>query len=220
MKLVRPCADDLVMATPRWIALSAFGALLTAVLTSGLLWHGRGQTADPAQSAKTSVAAAPGTLRCPHRIPRGGSYATAWDTTVFFVTDVLMRKNPVCGYDLSSRKLRGALTRAQWANEESSLKTFTTRYPAVSVRDASDDPKAPEAVYVLSRTVREVIVSDGQGRVIAPMKVGLFAPDAGMAAYDVELVLEDGHWRVDRAIAVDLKMSEEPYVAKTSSGSG
>jgi hypothetical protein len=215
------------VATPRWIATWALAALLTAALTGGLLWReARPAVPTPTPTpAPTTIApaqvlslATAETLRCPHAIPKGGSFDTAWATTVFFVTDVLMRKNPVCGYDLSSRGLRGKLTRAQWANGHGPVETFATRYPAVAVADASDDPDAPQAVYALSRTVRELIVSDASGRLKAPMMVGLSAPDLGMAAYDVELVLENGHWRVDKATAVDLKMSEQPYVPKAGAG--
>ena len=194
-------------------------ALLTATSMVVLL---RRET-PAASSAPAAAAALPapisGALRCPHAIPRGDSLDTAWSTTVFFVTDVLMRKNPVCGYDLSSRELRGRLSRAQWANGDGPVEAFVTRFPAVSVRDASDDPAAPEAVYALSRTVREMVMSDPTGRVIVPMKVGLFAPDAGMAAYNVELVLENGQWRVDKAKAVNLKITERPYLAGSATKS-
>ena len=214
------------MATPRWIAAWFLTALVTATLTGGLLWR-EARPAPPADTTSQLAIAAPQALshatsggpRCPHAIPKGGSFDTAWATTVFFVTDVLMRKNPVCGYDLSSRGLRGKLTRAQWANGHGPVEIFATRYPAVAVADASADPNAPQAVYVLSRRVRELIVSDASGRVKAPMMVGLSAPDAGMAAYDVELVLENGHWRVDKATAVDLKISEQPYVPNAGAGS-
>lgn len=199
----------------RWIALCAFAGLLTAALTSGLLWRDTqprsNVAAKPiAAGSKVTSAGAPSASRCPHAIPSGESFETVWATTVFFVTDVLMSKNPVCGFDLSSDGLRGKLTRAQWANGEGPIEIFVTQYPAVPVAMASKDPAAPEAVYVLSRTVRELVVSDGRGRVKAPMKVGLFAPDAGMAAYNLELVLENGHWRVDKATAVALTMSDEP----------
>ena len=219
MRWSHPCADDLLMATPRWIAAWTLAAVVTAGLIAGLLRR-EAPVPSPAPSAASLVsAAAPGAPRCPHAIPQGDSLDTAWSTTVFFVTDVLMRKNPVCGYDLSSRQLRGALSRAQWANGDGPVETFVTRFPAVSVRDASDDPAAPEAVYALSRTVREMVTSDGSGRVIAPLKVGLFAPDAGMAAYNVELVLENGQWRVDKATAVNLKISEQPYLAEPGANS-
>lgn len=203
------------MLTRRWIALLGVVAVATAALTSGVLAEGRGSAVIPTSTAgleihQTLIASGRGGPPCPHRIPTGESFQTAWQTTVFFVTDVLLRQNPVCGYDLSSRAMRAGLSRAQWAHGDGPVRTFVTQYPAVPVKEASDDPTAPQAVYVVSRKVRELVVSGGDGRVKAPMMVGLAAPDAGMAAYNIELVLEDGHWRVDRATEVPLTMSDEP----------
>jgi hypothetical protein len=205
--------------TFRWIALFGVVAVATAALTGGMLAAGNGSAigqSSPAGLEVEQTSVGSGGLRCPHRIPMGVSFQTAWQTTVFFVTDVVLRENPVCGYDLSSRAMRAGLSRAQWAHGDGPVKTFVTQYPAVPIKEASEDPAAPEAVYVLSRTVREAVVSDGRGRVKVPMKVGLFAPDAGMAAYNIDLVLENGHWRVDQAIEVRLTMSDEPDAGRAA----
>jgi hypothetical protein len=46
--------------------------------------------------------------RCHRPIPRGSTIPAAWDTTALFVTEVVLRRNPACGYDLSTKRLRGA----------------------------------------------------------------------------------------------------------------
>jgi hypothetical protein len=135
---------------------------------------------------------------CTERIPTGRSAASAWQTTELFVADVILNRSPTCGHDLSTRRLRGNHRRDEWGTTRSPVHAFSTHYPAVPMIRASRNPRAPQAVYILSRTVSAFIVFDRNGRATIPMMVGLSAPDAGRAAYNLLLVLEDGSWRVDR----------------------
>jgi hypothetical protein len=135
---------------------------------------------------------------CPARIPTGQSVATAWATTELFVADVMLNQSPTCGHDLSTRRLRGHHSRTEWGTPRSPVHAFSTRYPAVPMIRASRDPRAPQAVYILSRTTDTFVVVDRNGRPTIPMMVGVSSPDAGRAAYNLLLVVEDGSWRVDR----------------------
>jgi hypothetical protein len=147
--------------------------------------------------------------RCQRPIPRGATEPAAWDTTALFVTEVVLRHDPACGYDLSTRRLRGGLSRGEWARGAGPVKPFVTRYRPTPVARASRDPNAPEAVYALSRQVRELMRVDANGRWTIPISVGLAAPDAGLSAYRLVLELEDGSWRVDRATPVALHFSDD-----------
>lgn len=180
----------------RFLVSYAFIVLAAAALAGGALWQTAQRRSEEAWAAAH---------RCPHQIPSGRSLPAAWDTTVLFVTEVVLRRNPVCGYDLSTRKLRRGLTRREWASGEGPVRPFVTRYPPVPITEASADPAAPQAVYIVSRRAREIVVPDERGRPKVPMMVGLAAPDAGMVAYDLVLVLEDGSWRVDRVWPVRLR---------------
>jgi hypothetical protein len=125
------------------------------------------------------------------------------------VTEVVLRHDPACGYDLSTKRLRGSLSRREWARGAGPVKPFVTRYRPTPVARASSDPNAPEAVFVVSRQVRELMQLDAAGRWRIPISVGLAAPDAGLSAYRLVLQLEDGSWRVDRATPVELHFSDE-----------
>ena len=146
--------------------------------------------------------------RCGHPIPHGSTTPAVWDTTVLFVTAVVLRRDPACGYDLSTRRLRGNFSRSEWARG-GPVKPFVTRYPPTPVARASSDPNSPEAVYVLSRKVLQLAEVDARGHLTIPISVGLSAPDAGMSAYRLVLELENGSWRVDRASRVTLHFSDE-----------
>jgi hypothetical protein len=145
--------------------------------------------------------------RCGDRIPTGESFGAAWRTTSLFVADVVLNRDPVCGYDLGTKRLRGGRSRAEWAHGAAPVRPFATRYPPVAIQRASRDPAAPQAVYILSRRVREVVVVGERGEPQIPMMVGLAAPDAGLGAYNLVLVVEDGNWRVDRLWRVYLSPS-------------
>jgi hypothetical protein len=135
---------------------------------------------------------------CDEHIPTGRSVRSAWKTTELFVADVVLNRSPTCGYDLSTRRLRGHHGRDEWGTERSPVHAFSKRYPVVPVIRASRDPRAHQAVYVLSRRVGGFVVFDSKGRASIPMIVGVSSPDAGRAAYNLLLVVEDGSWRVDR----------------------
>jgi hypothetical protein len=154
--------------------------------------------------------------RCADTIPSGQSFAAAWSTTEHFVADVILNASPGCGYDLSTRHLRHGQPRADWATTRSPVKRFATRYPPTPILRARRDPKAPQAVYVLSRRVGAIIALDKAGRRTIPMMVGLSAPDAGLGAYNLVLVVEDGNWRVDAVKRVRLKISEKPFFPEDS----
>ena len=141
---------------------------------------------------------------CPERIPTGESVDSAWQTTELFVADVMLNQRPSCGHDLSTRRLRGRHHREEWGTSRSPVHAFSTRYPAVPMIRASRDPHAPQAVYILSRTVDAFVVFDRDGRPTIPMMVGVSAPGAGRAAYNLLLVVEDGNWRVDRVRRVNV----------------
>lgn len=166
-------------------ALSAAGVLLVFAPLGG--------RASPTRAAGPSSDSA-----CPHRIPRGESIGAAQRTTALFVTEVVLRRNPVCGYELSSTKLRRSISRRQWAAGDTPVPAFVSRHPPVAFPQASRDPEAPEAVYVISRRVLEFVVAGPGGRPEIPMMVGVAAPDAGMGAYNLVLVVDRGSWRVDR----------------------
>jgi hypothetical protein len=139
-----------------------------------------------------------GRSSCAEHIPTGRTVRSAWQTTELFVADVMLNRSPTCGYDLSTRRLRGSHRREEWGTAHSPVQAFSKRYPAVPMVRASRDPRAPQAVYILSRSVDAFVVFDRTGRATIPMMVGVSAPDAGRAAYNLTLVLEDGSWRVDR----------------------
>jgi hypothetical protein len=144
---------------------------------------------------------------CGESIPSGRSVAAAWDTTELFVADVMLNGSPRCGYDLSTRHLRAGHARAEWGTDRSPVRPFSTHYPPVSIREASRDPKARQAVYILSRRVGGFVVRDPTGRATIPMIVGLAAPDVGRGAYNLLLVIEDGSWRVDEVHRVPVSDS-------------
>ncbi len=75
------------------------------------------------------------------------------------MTEVLLRRNPVCGFELGSASLRRRIEVGPWEREETPVRPFPTRFPPVAFRDASPDPEAPEAVYVISRRVLEFVVT-------------------------------------------------------------
>jgi hypothetical protein len=180
----------------RFLVAYGFVGVVAAAVSGALLWQGgRGAPGDGP--------------RCGHAIPSGSTIPAAWNTSVLFVTEVVLRRDPACGYDLSTRRLRGPFSRREWASGAGPVKPFVTRYPPTPVVRASRDPNAPQAVYVLSRKVREMAQIDGRGRWTIPISVGLAAPDAGMSAYRLVLELEDGSWRVDRASRVTLRFSDE-----------
>jgi hypothetical protein len=172
--------------------------------------HGRRFLAAYALVAGLAVAVGAGVLvltfgmpggtdsTCSEHIPTGQSVASAWATTELFVADVMLNRSPTCGQDLSTQRLRGHHSRAEWGTSRSPVHAFSTHYPAVPIARASRDPRAPQAVYILSRTIDSFVVFDRNGRATIPMKVGVSAPHAGRAAYNLLLVVEDGSWRVDR----------------------
>jgi hypothetical protein len=125
---------------------------------------------------------------CSERIPHGKSITAAWKTTELFVADVILAREPRCAASLGSNQLRTA----------GSILPFSTGYPPVSIQRASRDPKARQAVYMLSRRESGFVVLGADGRPEIPMLVGLAAPRAGRGAYNLVLVVEDGSWRVDR----------------------
>jgi hypothetical protein len=168
-------------------------ALVAAATAGGVLWAAGGRDDGP---------------HCRLPIPQGSTIPAAWDTTTLFVTEVVLRHDPACGYDLSTKRLRGGFSRREWARGAGPVKPFVTRYRPTPVTRASSDPNSPEAVYALSRQVRELLQLDAAGRWTIPISVGLAAPDAGMSAYRLVLELEDGSWRVDRATPVRLRFSD------------
>jgi len=169
--------------------------VVTGAVTGGVLWAGAPREDDGP--------------RCGQPIPSGPGIPAVWQTTTLFVTEVVLRGDPVCGYDLSTKRLRHGFSRREWASGSGPVKPFVTRYRATPVARASSDPNSPEAVYVLSRRRRELVRIDNRGRWLISMSVGLSAPDAGMSAYRLVLELEDGNWRVDRAWPVELHFSDE-----------
>ncbi|HEX9597946.1 MAG TPA: hypothetical protein VF963_01105 [Gaiellaceae bacterium] len=171
---------------PRFIASYALVALAGLALSGGAFWRLVG----------TSTYGA-GSSACSDRIPVGESISTAWNTTALFVADVILNRSPACGYDLSTEHLRAGRSRAEWASGLP-VQRFTTRYPPVPIARASRDPAAPQAVYILSRREAEFVVPGATRRPEIPMMVGLAAPDAGLGAYNLVLIVEDGSWRVDR----------------------
>ena len=156
-----------------------------------------------------AIEAPDGGPRCGRAIPRGATIPAAWETTALFVTEVVLARDPACGYDLSTKRLRGGLSRSEWAEGDGPVRPFVSRYRPTPVARASSDPNAPEAVYAVSRRVRELMQIDARGQRTIPISVGLAAPDAGLAAYRLVLKLEDGSWRVDRASPVRLRFSDE-----------
>jgi len=157
-------------------------------------------------------AATPAAARCTDTIPSGQSFAAAWNTTERFVADVILNASPGCGYDLSTRHLRGGTSRADWATARSPVQHFATRYPPTPILHASRNRNARQAVYVLSRRVGASVDIDAAGRLTLPMMAGLSAPDAGLGAYNLVLVVENGNWRVDAVKRVRLKISEKPFL--------
>jgi hypothetical protein len=154
----------------------------------------------------------PTAARCADVIPSGPSLAAAWSTTERFVADVILDASPGCGYDLSTQRLRHGKSRNDWATTRSPVDRFASRYPPTPIARASRNPKARQAVYILSRREGGIVVFDKAGRKTIPMMVGVSAPDAGLGAYNLVLVIEDGNWRVDTVKRVHLKISEKPLV--------
>ena len=127
---------------------------------------------------------------CRDTIPTDESLSSAWITTELFVKDVILNRSPTCGFDLSTRRLRDGRPREAWNRGGSPVQRFATRYPPVSIKRASRDPAARQAVYILSRRTAEIVVIGANGRPTIPMLVGLAAPDAGSGAYRILLVIE------------------------------
>jgi hypothetical protein len=150
---------------------------------------------------------APAAAACTKPIPQGRSVQVAWDTTELFVSTVLLNDGPACGYDLSTRHLRHGHSRAEWAHGRAGVRRFATGYGAVPIAQASRDPQAQQAVYILSRRVENFVVIDARGRATIPMMVGLAAPQAGRGAYNLLLVVENGSWRVDEVRRVTIRDS-------------
>ena len=184
-----------------WALVAVVSAVATAAGLGALLGDGRvGESAVPAPR----LASAGAGLVCPHAVPQGRSFDAAWNTTALFITEVVLRRNPACGFGLSSKRLRALATKRAWANGRPPIKPFVTRYAPVAIADASPDPSVPQAIYVISRREGGLIVLGRNGRLEIPMAVGLAAPDAGARAFHLQLVLEDGSWRVDgwRRVAI------------------
>jgi hypothetical protein len=170
--------------------------LVAGSTAAGVLAFGLERSPD--RTTEATAAAAVVDPACPYRIPRGRTIAAAQATTRLFVTEVVLRRNPVCGFSLSSAKLRRQIARDRWLREDTPVRPFPTRFPPVALPDASRDPEAPQAVYTISRRVLEFVVTGADGNPEIPMAVGVAAPDAGMGAYRVVLVIDEGNWRVDR----------------------
>ena len=145
----------------------------------------------------------PQAATCGEQIPAGRTVEVAWRTTELFVADVLLSREPACGYDLSTRHLRASRSRADWARGHP-VRPFARGYPPVSIARASRDPHARQAVYILSRREAGFVSIGADGRLEIPMMVGLSAPNTGRGAYDLALVVEDGSWRVDRVARVPI----------------
>jgi hypothetical protein len=129
---------------------------------------------------------------CTYRLPAGASVDAATVATALWVRTVVLSEQPGCGYALGSERLRGEVSRARWLRGDIPVRPFPSRYPATAYRDASPDPKVRQAVFVISRS------PDAIGTSPLLMIVGLSAPDAGVGAYRVRLVLDrDENWRVD-----------------------
>jgi len=175
--------------------LIAYGVLGAAALAliGGTTWFAVGRHAR--------TASAPG---CSAPIPGGESFQAAWRTTELFVADVILSREPGCGYDLATRHLRGRHSRAEWAEGGLPLKPFSTGYPPVPISTASRDPHAAQAVYMLSRRAGSLVVPGANGRPEIPMMVGIAAPTAGLGAYSIMLIVENGSWRVDSVQRVHL----------------
>jgi hypothetical protein len=137
-------------------------------------------------------------VSCSRAIPTGSGLEAIHSTTALWVTDVLTQQHPGCGYQLASRRLRGRVSRRDWATGGSPVQVFRTRYPVVSYAQARPDSPRTQAVYTISRHFHDVVQIGSDGEYEAAMAAGLAAPDAGLAAYSVELRLENGSWRVDR----------------------
>jgi hypothetical protein len=170
-------------------------ALAAAGLSGSAVWYAARGSGDS-------------TPTCGRPIPRGSSGPAAWDTASLFISEVVLLHDPVCGYALSTRRLRGGLSSREWARGTLPITPFVTRYPPTPVERASPNPDAPQAVYALSRRFRELLRRDAEGKWTIPLAVGLAAPDAGMGAYRLVLALEDGNWRVDRAAPVELTQTD------------
>jgi hypothetical protein len=140
----------------------------------------------------------PEAVPCSHAAPRGAGLETVRATTALWVTDVLMRQEPGCGYELATRRLRARLSRADWAAGKSPVPVFATHFPVVAYAQARPDSPRTQAVYTISRRLHEVLQLGRDGIFEAHMAAGLAAPDTGLAGYDLVLRLEDGGWRIDR----------------------
>jgi hypothetical protein len=132
------------------------------------------------------------TAGCTHRLPAGASMDAAQQTTALFVRTVVLREQPRCGYALGSERLGNTVDRERWTRGDTPVRPFASRYPATAYRHASPNPSALQAVYVISRSPDAAATSP------LLMIVGLSAPDAGLGAYRIRLVLDsDANWRVD-----------------------
>lgn len=135
---------------------------------------------------------------CTERLPAGQGADAIVSTTALWVADVVMRRQPSCGYTLASRRLRARLARREWAAGKSPVQVFATRYPVVAYAEARSDSARTQAVYAVSRRLHDLVRIGADGTYEAHMAAGLAAPDGGLAGYDLVLRLEDGSWRVDR----------------------
>jgi hypothetical protein len=133
-----------------------------------------------------------GGRRCSDRIPHGAGAGLPWRTAELFVADVILDRDPLCGYDLSTARLSGDLP----------LRPFSRGYPPVPIARASRAPDARQAVYMLSRRFAAFVVVGADGRLEVPLVAGVAAPKAGSGAYDLVLVVKRGGRRVDRASRV------------------
>jgi hypothetical protein len=141
-------------------------------------------------------------VSCSRPLPAGSGLAAVRSTTALWVTDVLMQQHPGCGYRLASRSLRDRASRRDWASGKSPVQVFRTHYPVASFAHARPDSLRTQAVYTISRHFHDLVQIASDGEYEAAMAAGLAAPDAGVAAYTLELRLEDGGWRVDRCLRV------------------
>jgi hypothetical protein len=143
-------------------------------------------------------------LDCSRPLPTGSGVEAIQATTALWVTDVLMRQHPGCGYRLASSRLRQRLARDEWAAGKSPVTVVRTRYPVVPYAQARDDSPRTQAVFAISRRFHDVVSVRGDGEYEAAMAAGIATPDAGLAAFNLLLRLEGGSWHVDRSWRVPI----------------
>lgn len=143
-------------------------------------------------------------LACSRPLPTGSGVEAIQATTALWVTDVLMRQHPGCGYHLASSRLRGRLARDEWVAGKSPVPVVRTRYPVVPYARARADSPRTQAVFAISRRFHDIVNVRGDGEYEAAMAAGIATPDAGLAAFNLVLRLEDGSWHVDRSWRVSV----------------